>query len=338
MKNHITKIVIIAALIILGSCCIVVIIILANRSPVQNDNQQNTITPTPTIAYGQKATAIQNKSGFWTNAQDCCELIGWYGDWGELAKNNGGVAGSTTTLARTNNLEPFIIVSPFNQSSGNFSLPVNDTNTKSYLDSTEKFLTRYQPQYLGIGVEINLLYDKSPAKYQQFLEIYKLAYARIKSVSPSTMVFPVFQLEQLKGLRGGIFGGKNDVSKNDWKLLADFKDFSDMTGFTTYPGLIYGKPADIPADYYSQISLYTDKPVIFSELGWFTTGVKGWESNETEQAEFLTTYFNLTKDLPVVFSSWSLLYDIPNQGIFSSMGLLDEDGNKKQAYLTWKNQ
>src|SRR3989338_10570701 len=94
----------------------------------------------------------------------------------------------------------------------------------------------------------------------------------------------------MKGLRGGLFGGINDESKNQWKLLDQFPK-ADLIDFTTYPALIYKAPSEIPNDYYSVILTYTEKPVLFTEVGWSSKiDNPSWETSESEQAEFIKIF------------------------------------------------
>lgn len=141
----------------------------------------------------------------------------------------------------------------------------------------------------------------------------------------------------MKGLSGGLFGGINDPTKSQWSLLDRFPK-SDIIAFTTYPGLIYENPSEIPADYYSEIKSHTVKPIAFTEIGWHSgTGPTGWESSDAEQAGFVTTFFSLTEELNKELVIWSFLYDQDISEPFNSMGLRRSDGNAKPAWDSWVN-
>ena len=118
-------------------------------------------------------------------------------------------------------------------------------------------------------------------------------------------------------------------------ILNKFKK-SDIIAFTTYPGLIYPNPSEIPADYYSEIKSHTTKPIAFTEIGWHSAASpKGWESSESEQAEFVKIFFNRTTGLNSEFIVWSFLYDQKTIEPFNSMGLYGTDGNAKTAWAEW---
>ena len=133
-----------------------------------------------------------------------------------------------------------------------------------------------------------------------------------------------------------MFGGTNDTTKAQWSLLERFPQ-SDIIAFTTYPGLIYKNPSEIPADYYTEIKSHTTKPVAFTEIGWHSeASPTGWESSDAEQAEFVRTFFDRTKNLDKELTIWSFMYDQNIIEPFSSMGLRRRsDGTSKPAWDDW---
>ncbi len=137
----------------------------------------------------------------------------------------------------------------------------------------------------------------------------------------------------MKGLNGGLFGKANDPSLSQWNLLDRFPKM-DLAAFTTYPGLIYWSPSEIPADYYSEIQQHTTKPVAFTEIGWHSAASPaGWESSNAEQAQFVTVFFNLTSNLNKEMASF--LYDQNTIEPFNSMGLWNANNEAKPAWNTW---
>ena len=188
---------------------------------------------------------------------------------------------------------------------------------------------------MAFGIEVNILYEKSPGDFDAFADFFGEVYDAVKAVSPDTKVFTVFQLEKLKGLSGGLFGGVNDLSKADWSLLDRFPQ-SDLAAFTTYPGLIYLDPADIPTNYYAEIISHTVKPVVFTEIGWYAAASPtGWESSDAEQARFVDTFFTLVKDVEPEMAIWSFLFDQNTVEPFRTMGLCRSDGTCRPAWERW---
>lgn len=113
---------------------------------------------------------------------------------------------------------------------------------------------------------------------------------------------------------------------------------SDIIAFTTYPGLIYKDPADIPADYYTEVKSHTSKRIAFTEIGWHSnSGPAGWESSKAEQAQFITQFITLTTAMDNELAIWSFMYDQGTVEPFNSMGLRRSDGTARPAWDEWVN-
>ncbi|MEM2930115.1 MAG: hypothetical protein QW797_04590 [Thermoproteota archaeon] len=271
---------------------------------------------------------------FFEKAKQGGKIVSWAGDWNELGAVNGGPK-VVTELASTYDYIPLIELQFFTQSDGRLLRPLNEMTKEDYKNSTVEFAEKYKPKYLAIGIEVNVLYEKSLEDFEEFVEFYDEVYDAVKSKSPDTKVFTVFQLEKMKGLNGGLFGGENDPAKSQWFLFDSFPK-SDIIAFTTYPGLVYENPSEIPENYYSEIILHTEKPVAFTEVGWHSNASpEGWESSDAEQAEFVTLFFSLTKNMNKEIEVWSFLYDQNVSEPFNSMGLWRIDGTSKPAWDSW---
>ena len=273
---------------------------------------------------------------FWEKAKEVGEAVRGGDEWQKL-----GDAGTSSKLvaeaALDHNLVPVIEVNFFNQDTGDLLRPLNTVNRADYKNRAVDFAKEFKPPYFGMGVEIDTFYRKNPGDFDDFVSLFNETYDAIKAVSPETRIFTTFQLERTKGLRGGIFGGKNDASKNNWDLLAKFAK-ADLIAFTTYPGLIYKDPVNVPADYYTSIRKYTDKPIAFTEIGWSSSGgVKGWESSEAEQQRFVAEFFGWTwgikEDLELAI--WIHLYPQTTAEPFGAMALYRADGTPKITWGTW---
>lgn len=259
-------------------------------------------------------------------------MVEWAGDWQQLG---GAAPAEVARLASQDGLQAVVVVQFFSQSTGQLLRPLNSTNEQDYLGMTTDFLRQFKPAYFGVGIEVNILYEKDPADFQSFVSFYGQVYDAAKAASPSTHVFTVFQLEKMNGLKGGLYGGVNDANSSEWQLLTQFpKD--DLLAFTSYPGLVYHDPSEIPSDYYSAITSHSNLSVGFTELGWQSGSVGGgWESNESRQAAFVNRFFVLTGGLDRAFAVWSFLYDQSAPLPFNSMGLLYVNGTAKQAWSAW---
>ncbi len=300
------------------------------------DSSVNAFKTLKGVTLTPKSFGSDDFVDFFAKAKLAGNIVTWSGDWLELSNEKSGPQ-VLVSLSANFNYEPIIVLQFFTQSDGKLLRPLDVSNKQKYKNSTIDFVKKYKPKYLGIGIEVNVLFEKSPADFEEFILFYNELYDAVKQESKETKVFTVFQLEKMKGLNGGLFGGVNDAAKSQWFLLDKFK--SDVFAFTTYPGLIYKNPAEIPKDYYLEIKSHTSKPIAFTEIGWHSNSeLVGWESSELEQAEFVSSFFNLTKDLNTEFLVWSFLYDQNTFEPFSTMGLFGKDGVEKKAWGVWVAQ
>ncbi|HLD03964.1 MAG TPA: hypothetical protein VJC17_04285 [Candidatus Dojkabacteria bacterium] len=327
-------------IIILSFCVTVTYLVLTkNVLPSLNKNPQIYRG----VAFTPKDFTRSGFSDFYSKAQQTGNIVGWYGDWLELADYKKAPYVLTDSL-KENNLDILLIISPFLQSTGEFIRPLTPEVKQDYLQGMEMYLKKYQPKFLGIGIEVNVFADKASEKLAAFVELFNSAYDKAKSISPETRIFTVFQYEYLTGNRGGLFGG-SDINVPQWDLLNKFNK-ADLFAFTSYPMLVFHDPKDIPQNYYSEVLKYTDKPVIFTELGWIrnlpdslSNSLTDWQSTSEEQAEFITLFSIYTKELHPQIVIWSFLYDQPSAPeFFRHAGLLGlaTDFTDMTAWQAWQ--
>ncbi|VVB74215.1 Uncharacterised protein [Candidatus Tiddalikarchaeum anstoanum] len=294
---------------------LVILVCACTRTNQNNELTNKGLTLTP------KSFSEEDFTLFWEKAKLGGTFISWTGKWDE------NTARTVTQLAKNNRLTSIIEIQVFNTLNG--ELTINESS----IEEIVRFAENSNAEFIGLGVEVNNLYEKSKTNYDSFIQVFNNLYDRIKTASPNTKVFTIFQLEKMKGLNEGLFGGA-DNELGEWFLLDNFSK-ADFIGFTTYPCLIYKEPSDIPADYYSEIMNHTLKQVSFTEIGWFSTGLIGWESSEEEQSNFITEFFNQTRNLNAAFNIWSFLYDQNVPPPFNNMGLYYANGSEKLGWNAW---
>ena len=274
-------------------------------------------------------------SDFFSKRSRTNQIVSWAGDWAQLNQSSGAPA-VVAQLSSTYNYTPLIELQFFTQSDGRLLRQLNNSTDADYVQSAVSFTSKYKPKYLGIGIEVNILYEKNLSDFNKFVALFNQTYDAVKAVSPSTKVFTIFQFEKMVGLGGGLFGNSTQTG-NEWFLLDKFQK-ADIVGFTTYPGLVYSSPSSIPAGYYSVIENYTSKPIAFTEIGWQSGSVSPqWQSSEADQASFVGRFFNLTDGTNKQMEIWSFLYDPSAAAPFNSMGLYYDNGTAKQAWSAWVN-
>ena len=268
---------------------------------------------------------------FFKTARGAGNTLVWYGDWKEFEY----ARGFPTLLAEQcylNGLAAVIEVTAFNREGGKLLRGLDEKTQQKYVAGAVDFASRYRPRYLGLGVDTDALYTRSPADFDKFVKLFDRTCNAVRAVSPATKIFTVFQLEKMKGLQGGGNGPSSDL----WFLMDKFPG-ADLFAFNTYPGMIYKSPLGIPADYFTSIKAHTDRPLAVSGTGWQSAaGMSGGEGSEAQQAEYAQVFFTLCAGLDLEFSAWSYLYDPTALAApFNSMGLLRGDGAPRPAWHVW---
>ncbi len=322
MFNNMKKYLVLAVVLLLAGCS------RANTDNISNQQGEMAEFPLKGVSLSPKSFEQDDFIDFLEQVKQTQDVLLWAGDWMEVYDKKAPV--TVSGLAAQYDYIPIIEVGHYIQASGELIRPLNEENKQTYLQSTIEFVKKYKPLYFGIGVEIDVFAEKNPDAFGEFVPFYNEVYDEIKEVSPSTKVFTVFQLEKMKGLTMW----ELEKSEPHFEMIDRFK--SDIVAFTTYPGLFYKNPADIPADHYTEILAHTTKPVAFTEIGWHSAASPlGWESSDEEQALFIRTFFNLTKDLNKEVIIWSFMYDPDTIEPFNSMGLRMRDGSARPAWDVW---
>jgi hypothetical protein len=190
-----------------------------------------------------------------------------------------------------------------------------------WVNEARKIAREFQPEYFSLGNEINDYFHYNPGDFEDYLSLFDEAYTAIKQVSPDTKVMVVFSYTHL-------------IENNQWYLFDRFNKV-DIYGLTTYPWKHFHSPGEIDKDYYSRLNQYITKPVAFTEIGW--------AGSETEQAEFLIRFLDLTVNINIEMINWLFLHETEFSGIGESVfspesetiALKKADGTKKEIYNVW---
>lgn len=276
--------------------------------------------------------------------------------WGEFMPG-GTVSSETTELAllerallqQYDGLDLFFAIDPTDgvvQRSHIANLPpsvdpevgFNDPQLReAFIGYTAYVAANYKPDYLALGVEINMFYQRSPRQFEAFVSLYREAYVQAKEASPKTKVFPTFQLEDLEGSFG-------TIHPPQWEVLEFFAGQMDALAISTYPYLADVRSAgEIRPEYYSQLRERFDGEILISETGYASAPVEGRVTvgTEEDQKVFLD---RILKDAEAnEFSTvvWVAALDpaFVAQGatsVFKDIGLRKSDGSNKLAWSTWE--
>jgi hypothetical protein len=218
------------------------------------------------------------------------DMLGWAGDAAALDQED-SPALVVHALADRNGLAPLVVTGVSSTETGLLLRPLDQATFDGYVATAAAYAEEFRPRYFGYGVEIDSLFHAAEQDFDRFVDMFAAVAAAVGEASPETKLIIGFQLERMKGLNGGLFGGGNDESAALWDLIDRFPD-ADVIGFSTYPGLVFEHPDDLPDDYYRSVSERTGgRPVVFTEMGWQAEGEFGpYSGSEEAQARFLERF------------------------------------------------
>jgi len=200
---------------------------------------------------------------------------------------------------------------------------------RRWIEEAKNIAQEFKPKYMSLGNEVNSYFYYYPDELDEYLSLYDDAYKEIKKVSPDTKVFAVFSYNQM-------------IANDQFYLLSEFNNRSDLIGLTTYPWHEFVNPVDIHENYYSKLNTYVSKPIAFTEIGWSSASSAG--SSEYEQAEFLERFLELTKENDVEMINWLFLHEMEVNGTIANISRAETgtislkyaNGTKKKIYEKWE--
>lgn len=207
----------------------------------------------------------------------------------------------------------------------------------AFIAYTAYVVKNYKPDYLALGVEINMLFERSPEQFEAFVSLYDEAYDQVKAASPKTKVFPTFQLEDLEGTFG-------TIHPPHWEVLDAFRGKMDALAISTYPFLAQVRTtSDIRPDYYSQLKKHFDGEIFISETGYASSPVDGQATvgTEEDQQAYVERLLSEAETNGLSMVVWYAALDPSfvasgSSSVFKDIGLRRSDGSNKLAWGTWE--
>lgn len=207
---------------------------------------------------------------------------------------------------------------------------------ESFVAYTTYVVANYSPQYLALGVEINMLYSRDRAQFEAFASLYREAYRAAKQARPSTRVFPTFQLEDLQGLAG-------DLHAPQWAVIDEFRDVMDALAVSTYPYIAFDTASKIPEDYFAQLSRHFDGEILIAETAYTSAPAEPYTNvgTEEDQAAYLERLASEADRGRFSMVVWLAALDpafVRQSGprVLADTGLRHADGANKLAWGTWE--
>jgi hypothetical protein len=195
----------------------------------------------------------------------------------------------------------------------------------------------YEPAYLALGAEVNMLAERDPLQFEAFLEAYAEAYRVAKAASPKTKIFATFQLEDLLGQLG-------EPHAPAWEILDAFAGRLDVLAVTTYPYLAGLRSwTELPDGFWAYLKTRFEGEVIIAGTAASSAPVEGQAgtANEEEQDAYLARALDEAERQGFGVLVWSVPFDpvYARSGAlvaFRDSGLRRSDGANKLAWTTWE--
>jgi hypothetical protein len=111
---------------------------------------------------------------------------------------------------------------------------------------------------------------------------------------------------------------------------------------SSYPDVVFPEASGIPDSYYQQLSLYTNRPVAISGMGYTSRAADDATAAEAEEAQagFVRRTLDNAQQMGMPFVIWFIGQDPSFTGEsaldLSNSGLIRQDGTKKPARDVWE--
>jgi len=222
----------------------------------------------------------------------------------------------------------------------------NHPNVKeAFLAYARRVIEHFRPDFLAIGIEVNILLSKAPGKWNDYLELNRYVYEALKSEYPDLYVFATVQYEHLRGIE--------EESKANLKLqapgVAELMKYSDLLALSTYR---YGLDHNRLGEDYFQTALQFGRPLAISECGAMSEGVEIFgrrlRATPKDQADFIELILRKAQELKFLFViNWlaidydKMLGKLPKPArevakAWVHTGMVTADGQEKPALAVWR--
>lgn len=232
--------------------------------------------------------------------------------------------------------------------------PFNHPDVKqAYVNYVSAAVNFFQPEYLAINVESNILLAKSPVLWNDFKELTQYVYSAIKARFPNIKVFSTIQYEHMLGLHDAsaqlkqqMQGIYPDVLQNEVRSLLQN---SDLFAVSTYPHRVAGNV--VRDNYYDPmfaLATATNKPVAIDQTGYTSKDVVNMvdgyalTGSDSLQTNFLNPFLQKLQEHGAQFVVNFVSVDYgTNYGLdFTALtwaftGLRTLDGSDKPALKSW---
>lgn len=203
-------------------------------------------------------------------------------------------------------------------------------------------LLKNHVRWISVGYESDSYFGKHPSEIEGFTAFHAAIKARLKAQLPSIQVSSTFTFAGVSSLAG------------DLRTLNTQLDFLSVTYSPLRPDFTVREPSVVPSDFVRMKQVARNRKIILQEIGYPTASVTG--SSEEKQAEFYRVSFeeihrdpaaftavnfmnlaDLSRETARQFADFYQFHTPAFEGVLRSMGLFDENGKAKKAWVLFQN-
>ena len=224
-------------------------------------------------------------------------------------------------------------------------LSLNNPKVKqAYLTYLQGVVEQLHPDYLAVGIEVNILLAKNDTQWQAYKELNRYVYSKLKKLYPRLSIFVTVQYEYLKGSETD---GLHNKQLQEPEVM-DLMKYSDILGISSYQ---YGPLHHaMPVNYFEMAGTF-GKPVAVAESGAISQtlhyGGAALTATPADQENFMRVILAAAQRGKYVFViGWTgmdfdrLINKLPASvrelaGVWAHTGLVDAQGTPKPALSIW---
>jgi hypothetical protein len=231
------------------------------------------------------------------------------------------------------------------------SYELNSIQVKTaFLNYTESMIMLFEPDYLIIGVEVNLLIRNNPDLWESYLELHDYVYSNLKEEYPDLPIgVSVFCVPYFPDW------SPTDNLEEQLAGLKELEDSSDFISFSVHPFMSALTAETFPDDYLRKLFEMTDNPVAISESSYpaqywqtITEPVIDFNGTPEKQSNFLSGLLGESNTFEALFVIWFSIHDYdalwegalnrdPIGLVWRDTGLFDETGKSREAFDLWQS-
>ena len=244
--------------------------------------------------------------------------------------------------------------------SGDLPLPspwdtyaLNHPDVKTaYLNHAINVIEFFQPDYLAIGIEANLLLTNSPAMWPAYLELHQYVYGEVKSRYPNVPVMvSFFGIALLDGYRS------EDDHTAQMSGFQNLINYTDHYAISLYPYMSMYLTDSIPDTMFDDLFSLSSKPIVIAETGYpaqtFSisdpvVGTLTFNTDEEKQRAYIAALLHEADQRQFTFVINFVLRDYDDlcvsiggctdtEIIWRDTGLYDENGAGRPALDVWRS-